>query len=86
MLFEENPERSYDAEQINRWLEERGVPRNAEDPVNSVRGALSRLKQRGVIVNVRRGVFRLRQDEPDRDPWPFSDPAPAAEEGDEPPF
>jgi hypothetical protein len=97
-LFRANPGTGYDAEEIWQWLQDSGVSSNAADPVNSVRGALSRLKQRGLVTNVRRGVFRLNQpeDEPkveaESDLWtaqPSTDDdswARQASEREEPPF
>jgi hypothetical protein len=97
-LFRQHPDQAFDALEVTDWLREQGVEQAAKDPVNSVRGALSRLKQRGVITDVRRGVFKLRDASdasaqsappPERPPrldeLPAPPPAPAWD-SEEPPF
>lgn len=89
-VFEESPHDEFTAEQVWSLIRDRGVGGGANDPVNSVRGSLSRLKKRRIIEDVRRGVFRLRhEDPPASDPWVMSADAsadPWAQGGDDPPF
>jgi len=59
-LFESAPDKTFTATEVNDHLKTRGVGQESKDPVNSVRGALSRLAKRGLIEDVHRGVYRLR--------------------------
>jgi hypothetical protein len=57
-VFKENEGVELDAAGILAELTERGVTLEAQEPINSVRTALTRLRDRKVIENVRRGVYR----------------------------
>ena len=79
-IFEASPNEQFTAVVINDLLKERGIGQGAQDPVNSVRGALSRLAARGLIETVHRGVYRLKPT-PGEDVSDSPSPEPQTDEG-----
>jgi hypothetical protein len=57
-VFNEHPERQYDATELLRALREAGWVPSASDPINSLRTSLGRLHDRGEIRRVRKGWYQ----------------------------